>query len=162
MLELVVCDLASTDALLAVEALDHGKRTAFQMTLGRLVRVQMLVQLSQSTNPRAAAEAMGAVDAETIQRSFEALVDHGSEIRLVTQRTWLFIFRDTLDALGTKTVSTTVDNVRLAQDMQADGALTLKRFRRRLNELAFIARPPSLLVVDRQPSIASHDPAPEL
>ena len=33
-LELVASDLVSTDALLAVEALDHGKRTAFQLAFG--------------------------------------------------------------------------------------------------------------------------------
>ena len=33
-LELVASDLVSTDALLAVEALDHGKQTAFQLAFG--------------------------------------------------------------------------------------------------------------------------------
>ena len=113
-LELVACDLVSTDALLAVEALDHGKRTAFQLAFGQRVGVQMLVQLSQFTLPLAAAEAMGAVDAELVQRSLQALVGHSSEARLVTQRTWLAVFSDTLDARLAIVVSTTVDEARLA------------------------------------------------
>ena len=65
-LELVASDIVSTDSLLAMEALDHGKRTAFQLAFGQRVRVQMLVQLSQFTLPLAAAETMGAVDVELV------------------------------------------------------------------------------------------------
>ena len=65
-LELVASDLVSTDVLLAVEALDHGKRTAFQLAFGQRVRVQMLVQLSQFTLPLASVQAMRAVDAELV------------------------------------------------------------------------------------------------
>ena len=112
-LELVACDPVSTDALLAVEALDHSKRTAFQLAFGKRVRVQMLVQLPEITLPLATAEAMGAVDAEFVQRSLETLVGHGGESRLVTQRTWLAIVSDTLDARLAIVVSTTVDEARL-------------------------------------------------
>ena len=129
----MACDLVSKDALLAVEAFDHGKRTAFQSALGMRVRVQMLVQLSQFTLPLAAAEAMGAVDAKLVQRSLEALVGHGSEARLVTQRTWLASFPDALDARLAIVVSATVDEARLAKDLEADGALALKMLRRRLD-----------------------------
>ena len=74
----------------------------------------MLVQPPQFTLPFAAAEAMGAVDAKLVQRSLEALVGHGSEARLVTQRTRLAIFSDTLDARLAIVVSTTVDEARRA------------------------------------------------
>ena len=61
-----------------------------------------------------------------MQRSLEALVGHGSEARLVTQRTWLAIFPDTLDARLAIAVSATADEVRLAKFLEADGALALK------------------------------------
>ena len=139
-LKLVASDLVSTDALLAVEALDHGKRTAFQLAFGQRIRVQMLVPLPEITLPLATAEAMGTVDAEFVQRSLEALVGHGSESRLVTQRTRLAIFSDTLDARLAIAVSATDDEVRLAKDLEADGALALELFRRRFYELALVSR----------------------
>ena len=98
----------------------------------------MLVQPPQFTLPFAAAEAMGAVDAELVQRSFQALVGHGSEARLVTQRTWLAIFPDTLDARLAIAVSATADKVRLAKDLKADGALALELLLWRLDEFAFV------------------------
>ena len=98
----------------------------------------MLVQPPQFTLPFADVESMGAVDAELVQRSFQALVGHGSEARLVTQRTWLAIFPDTLDARLAIVVSAAVDEVRLVKDLEADGALALKVLRRRLDELTLV------------------------
>ena len=51
-----------------------------------------------------------------MQRSFQALVGHGSEARLVTQWTWLAIFPNTLDARLAIVVSAAVDELRLAKD----------------------------------------------
>ena len=121
----------------------------------------MLVQLPQFTLPLAAAEAMGAVDAEFAQRSLEALVGHGSEARLVTQRTWLAIFPDTLDARLAIAVSATADEVRLAKFLEADGALILKNLRRRLDELTLVPillfrLPRRLLVVVSAGGLTSH------
>ena len=138
MLELVDCNIVSTDALFTVEALDHGKRTAFQLALKLRVRVQMLIQLTQFTIPLAAAEATGAVGAELVQDSFQAQVGDVRKGRRLTQRTRLAILLDTSDARGTTAVSTADAEVRLAKDLEADGALALEHFRRRLDELAIV------------------------
>ena len=74
-------------------------------------------------------ETMGAVDVELVQQSFQALVGHGSEARLVTQWTWLSISPNTLDARRTKVVSATVDEARLVKDLEADGTFALELFR---------------------------------
>ena len=80
----------------------------------------------------------GSIDAELVQRSFQALVGHGSEAGLVTQRTWLAIFPDTLDACLAIAVSATADKVRLAKDLKADGALALELLLWWLDEFAFV------------------------
>ena len=98
----------------------------------------MLVQPPQFTLPLASVEAMGAVDAELVQRSLEALVGHGGEARLATQRTRLAIFPDTLDARLAIAVSATADEVRLAKDLEADGTLALELLLWRLDEFAFV------------------------
>ena len=147
-LKLVACDVVSTDALLAVEALDHGKLTAFQLAWGLGVRVQMFVQLPQFARPLAAAEAMGAVDAELQQGLFQALVgDVCERLRTSTLRTRLAFRFDVLDAGGTEVVSAAVAEVRLAKDLEADGALALQLLLRWLDKLAIVTRSSRRFVV---------------
>ena len=142
MFKLVACNLISADSLLAVEALNHGKRTAFQLELELWVRVQMLVQLPQFIHPLAAAVAMGAVDVEIVQASFQAQVGDVRKARRLTQRARLAILLDTTDTRSTKAVSTAHCEVRLAKYLEADGTLALELFLRRLDELAFVTRLP--------------------
>ena len=74
-LERVACNNISTDALLAMGALYHGKQTAIQRMLGLRFRVKC--SPSSPMHPLAATEAMGAVDAELKHVAFQALVYHG-------------------------------------------------------------------------------------
>ena len=102
----------------------------------------MFVQLPQFTLPLAAAvvaEAMGAVDAELAQGSFQAQIGDVRNGRRLTQRTRLAILFDSTDARGTKAMSTAEDEVRLAKDLEADGALALKLFRRQFDEIALVS-----------------------
>ena len=67
------------------------------------------------------------------------LTEHHSEVVFFTERAWLPVSEDSVDAVLTEVLSTAAGQVWLSSDKQTEGTLKLLQFGRRIQKLVIIS-----------------------
>ena len=138
---LLMCsDMATLEPLpTPMLALYLHKLTPSQLVLWRWISIQVLFILSKFPLPFTTILFLRAPHLLFFQISLQSVVSHEGEVSFITQRTWLFVVLDLLNALATDLLpARTTDETRLLQNLQTYGTLGLKRIRWWRHELAVV------------------------
>ena len=123
-----------------VSTLQLHKLAANQLLVFFLrVRVQVLVIFAQFSSPCAAQLAVNTANLQLSQGPLQVLIVEDCEGAALAQRAWAVSIHDLGDAVLAEVVTAAADQVRVAEDEQADRALRLNQWRRGTHKLAVIA-----------------------
>lgn len=108
-----------------VDALQFRVLTTQELAVWFRIQIQMLLVLSQLSNPLTPMFVIGAPDLELGEGTFQPLVVHNGEVLLLAEWTWFLLVHNLLDTLLAIVLSAAAYEVRPTKDQQAYRAVRL-------------------------------------